>query len=94
MSNRNKIYSKGRIPGQWTALRWEVMDSPAWKHMRTGCCSSDATLTGAILENTRERVRNKITHFEEQKSSEGVRNKITHPPPSSRNKSPQGSPPG
>ena len=26
MSNRNKIYSKGRIPGQWTALRWEVME--------------------------------------------------------------------
>jgi hypothetical protein len=36
MSNRNKIYSKGRIPGQWTALRWEVMDSAAWKHMSLG----------------------------------------------------------
>jgi hypothetical protein len=36
MSNRNKTYSKGRIPGQWTALRWEVMDSPAWKHMSCG----------------------------------------------------------
>ena len=27
MSNRNKIYSKGRIPGQWTALRCEAIDA-------------------------------------------------------------------
>jgi hypothetical protein len=36
MSNRNKIYSKGRISGQWTALRWEVMDSAAWRQMSMG----------------------------------------------------------
>ena len=36
MSNRHKIYSKGRIPGQWTALRWEVMQSTAWKQMSMG----------------------------------------------------------
>lgn len=36
MSNRNKIYSKGRIQGQFTALRYEVMDSAAWKQMSMG----------------------------------------------------------
>ena len=36
MSNRNKAYSKGRIQGQWTAIRWEVMQSAAWKHMSMG----------------------------------------------------------
>jgi hypothetical protein len=34
MSRRNK--DKGRIPGQWTALRWEVLDSAAWKQMSMG----------------------------------------------------------
>jgi hypothetical protein len=28
--------TKGRIPGQWTAIRWEVMHSAAWKHMSMG----------------------------------------------------------
>jgi hypothetical protein len=28
--------SKGRIPGQWTAIRWEITDSAAWKHMSMG----------------------------------------------------------
>jgi hypothetical protein len=36
MSNRNKIHSKGRIQGQWTAVRWEVMQSAAWKQMSMG----------------------------------------------------------
>jgi hypothetical protein len=36
VSNRNKIYSKGRIEGQWTAVRYEVMQSAAWKHMSMG----------------------------------------------------------
>jgi hypothetical protein len=36
MSNRNKIHSKGRIQGQWTAVRWEVMQSAAWKQMTMG----------------------------------------------------------
>ena len=36
MSNRNKIHSKGRIQGQWTAVRWEIMQSPAWKQMSMG----------------------------------------------------------
>jgi hypothetical protein len=36
MSNRNKIHSKGRIQGQWTAIRWEVMQSAAWKQMSMG----------------------------------------------------------
>jgi hypothetical protein len=36
MSTRNKVYSKGRIPGQWTAVRWEVMQSAAWKEMSMG----------------------------------------------------------
>jgi hypothetical protein len=36
MSNRNKIYGKGRIQGQFTALRYEVMDSGAWKQMSMG----------------------------------------------------------
>jgi hypothetical protein len=34
MSKRHK--DKGRIPGQYTALRWEVMDSAAWKQMSPG----------------------------------------------------------
>jgi hypothetical protein len=34
MSRRNK--DKGRISGQWTALRWEVLDSAAWKQMSMG----------------------------------------------------------
>jgi hypothetical protein len=36
MSNRNKIHSKGRIQGQWTAVRWEIMQSAAWKQMSMG----------------------------------------------------------
>jgi hypothetical protein len=36
MSNRHKAYSKGRIQGQWTAIRWEVMQSAAWRHMSMG----------------------------------------------------------
>jgi hypothetical protein len=36
MSNRNKIYSKGRIQGQFTAMRYEVMDSAAWRQMSMG----------------------------------------------------------
>jgi hypothetical protein len=31
MSNRHKVYAKGRLQGSWTALRHEVMDSAAWK---------------------------------------------------------------
>jgi hypothetical protein len=27
---------KGRIPGQYTAIRWEILDSPAWKQMSMG----------------------------------------------------------
>jgi hypothetical protein len=34
MSKRYK--DKGRIPGQYTAIRWEIMDSPAWKQMSMG----------------------------------------------------------
>jgi hypothetical protein len=36
MSSRNKIYGKGRISGQWTAVRWDVMESAAWKQMGMG----------------------------------------------------------
>jgi hypothetical protein len=36
MSSRNKIYSKGRIQGQFTAVRYEVLDSAAWKQMSMG----------------------------------------------------------
>jgi hypothetical protein len=36
MSNRQKIYGKGRIEGQWTGIRWEMLDSPAWKQMSYG----------------------------------------------------------
>jgi hypothetical protein len=36
MSNRNKIHSKGRIQGQWTAVRREITDSAAWKEMSFG----------------------------------------------------------
>jgi hypothetical protein len=36
MGSRNKIHSKGRIPGQWTAIRWEIMESAAWKEMTMG----------------------------------------------------------
>jgi hypothetical protein len=34
MSRRHQ--EKGRIPGQWTASRHEVLDSPAWKAMSMG----------------------------------------------------------
>jgi hypothetical protein len=36
VSNRNRLHSKGRIQGQWTAVRWEIMQSPAWKYMSMG----------------------------------------------------------
>jgi hypothetical protein len=36
MSNRQKIYGKGRIEGQWTGIRWEMLDSLAWKQMSYG----------------------------------------------------------
>jgi hypothetical protein len=34
MSKRYK--DKGRIPGQYTAIRWEILDSAAWKQMSMG----------------------------------------------------------
>jgi len=34
MSSRYK--DKGRIPGQYTAIRWEILDSAAWKQMSMG----------------------------------------------------------
>jgi hypothetical protein len=34
MSRRYK--DKGRIPGQYTAIRWEILDSAAWKQMSMG----------------------------------------------------------
>jgi hypothetical protein len=36
MSNRQKIYGKGRIEGAWTAVRHEVLNSAAWKHTSPG----------------------------------------------------------
>jgi hypothetical protein len=36
MSNRQKIYSKGRIQGPFTAIRHEVLNSRAWKNMNSG----------------------------------------------------------
>jgi hypothetical protein len=36
MSNRDKIYGKGRIEGRWTGIRHELLDSPAWKHTSPG----------------------------------------------------------
>lgn len=36
MSNRQKIYGKGRIEGAWTAIRHEVLNSAAWKHTSPG----------------------------------------------------------
>jgi hypothetical protein len=36
MSNRKSIHSKGRIQGQWTAVRWEILQSAAWKQMSMG----------------------------------------------------------
>jgi hypothetical protein len=36
MSNKKKIYGKGRIEGAWTAVRHEVLSSSAWKHMSSG----------------------------------------------------------
>jgi hypothetical protein len=37
MSKRYK--DKGRIPGQYTAIRWEILDSAAWKQMSMGARS-------------------------------------------------------
>jgi hypothetical protein len=37
MSRRYK--DKGRIPGQYTAIRWEILDSAAWKQMSMGARS-------------------------------------------------------
>jgi hypothetical protein len=34
MSRKHK--DKGRIPGQYTAIRWEILDSVAWKQMSMG----------------------------------------------------------
>jgi hypothetical protein len=34
MSRRYK--DKGRIPGQYTAIRWEILDAAAWKQMSMG----------------------------------------------------------
>jgi len=39
MSNRQKIYGKGRIQGSFTPLRHEVLNSPAWKHTSFGARS-------------------------------------------------------
>jgi len=36
MSNKKKIYSKGRIEGRWTPIRHQMMDSAAWKQMSMG----------------------------------------------------------
>ena len=36
MSNKKKIYGKGRIEGAFTPLRHEVLNSPAWKRMSPG----------------------------------------------------------
>jgi hypothetical protein len=36
MSSKRAIYRKGHIEGQWTAVRWEVLDSSAWKNMSLG----------------------------------------------------------
>jgi hypothetical protein len=64
MSNRRKIKDKGRIPGQWTALRWELLDSPAWKATSPGArllyisllrrLSYNALNNGKIFRSTRE----------------------------------------
>ena len=36
MSRKRDIKASGRIPGQWVGVRWEVLDSPAWKAMSPG----------------------------------------------------------
>lgn len=36
MSNKKKIYGKGRIEGQFLPLRHELLDSPAWKQLSFG----------------------------------------------------------
>jgi hypothetical protein len=36
VSNKRKIYGKGRIEGAFTPLRHEVLNSPAWKHTSFG----------------------------------------------------------
>ena len=64
MSNRHKIRAKGHIPGQWTALRWELLDSLAWKVMSHGArllyicllrrLSYNAFNNGRIFRSTRE----------------------------------------
>jgi hypothetical protein len=36
MSNKKKIYDKGRIEGAFTPLRHEVLNSLAWKNTSTG----------------------------------------------------------
>ena len=36
MSNKSKIYGKGRIEGPWTGVRYEVLDSAAWKRTSMG----------------------------------------------------------
>lgn len=64
MSNRRKIYGKGNIPGQWTGLRWEVLESSAWKATSFGArllyisllrrLSYNAFNNGKIFRSTRE----------------------------------------
>jgi hypothetical protein len=64
MSSRNKIYSKGRIQGQFTAVRYEVLDSAAWKQMSMGArmlyiamirpLSFNADNNGKIFLSTRD----------------------------------------
>jgi hypothetical protein len=36
MSNKRKIYGKGRIEGQFVGVRRELLDSLAWKHLSFG----------------------------------------------------------
>jgi hypothetical protein len=36
MSSKKKILEKGRIPGAWTPIRHEPMNSAAWKHVSFG----------------------------------------------------------
>ena len=64
MSSRRKIKARGHIPGQWTGLRWEVLDSPAWKATSPGArwlyvcllrrLSYNAFNNGKVFRSTRE----------------------------------------
>lgn len=67
MSNRRRIKASGHIPGQWTGLRWEVLDSPAWKATSPGArwlyvcllrrLSYNAFNNGKVFRSTREAAR-------------------------------------